>query len=396
MKALSLPFACLAALSTLPALHAVYAPIPLQEQGKALTFSLEVGEYYDSNIFGANTGRIESFVTQVTPRVDANYSLSDQSFLSAYYELQYMYFDSRPGDKNLFNNRLGLDFDHTFSEALFLSVSDDFGVIDNPQSAIVTGTPIQTDQSYISNFLQGELTWQATPVIAIINKYRNSYWDYDDSTLATQLDRMEHLYGLELDYDYLPDWTLVGEYRLKYNDYRNNALPKDSLSNFLLAGFDYQSSEQLSLLARAGVDFRDRDATSNETAPYGELTAVYQYAPRSFVSGAFTYGIFETTDTTQFLDSEDAIFIINTESYVTDFIVLSGAVTFQYSTLQQRPGNGIGDAIEKTWRLGAGVSYLPTPNWAVILTYDYDFVNSQVVTRNQVRNRVGISGRYTF
>ncbi len=396
MKALSLPLACLAAISILPVARAVYAPIPLQEQGKALTFSIEAGEHYDSNIFGANTAPTSSFITEVKPRIDGNYSLADQTFLSGYYELQYQYFENRPGDKNIFNNRLGLELDHTFTEALFLSLADDLAFIENPQSAIITGAPLQTDQSYISNFLDFAVTWQATQTIAIVNKYFNGYWDYDDSLLATQLDRMEHLYGLEVDYDYLPEWTIVGEYRFQYNDYRNNVVPKDNHSNFLLAGFDYQTTEQLSILARVGVDFRDRDAASNETSPYGELTAVYQYAERSFVSAAFTYGIFETTDTNQFLDSEDAIFVLNTESYVTDFIVLSGALTYQYSTLQGRPGNGIGDAIEKTTRFGAGVSYLPTPNWAVILTYDYDFVNSEVYTRNQVRNRVGVSGRYTF
>lgn len=396
MKALSLPLVCLAATCFFPVARAVYAPIPLQEQGKALTFSLEAGEHYDSNIFGANTGTISSFITEVKPRVDANYSLTDQTFLSAYYELQYQYFDSRPGNKNLFNNYLGAEVDHTFSEALFFSGTDDLAFVQNPASAIVTGTTAQSDQSYLGNFLDLALTWQTTETIAIINKYRNSYWDYKDSTLAQQLDRMEHLYGLEANYDYLPEWTLVGEYRFQYNDYRNNTVPKNNFSNFLLAGFDYQMLEQLSILARVGVDFRNRDSAPNETSPYGELTAVYQYAERSFVSAAFTYGIFETTDTTQFLDSEDAIFILNTESYVTDFIVLSGSITYQYSTLQGRAGNGIGNAIEKTTRFGTGISYLPTPNWAVILTYDYDFVNSQVYARNQVRNRVGISGRYTF
>ncbi|WOO39745.1 transporter [Rubellicoccus peritrichatus] len=375
-------------------LFAVYAPIPIQEQGKALTFSIDAGGYYDSNIFGSETTPVQSYVAEINGRLTANYSLTDQTFLSAYYDLEYLYLENRPGDKNLFNNRLGASVDHTFSPTMFLSVSDDFSLIQNPDSAIIASAPLQTDQSYLGNVFDIAFTMQVLEKLALVNKYRNYYINYDDSNLAQQLDRMEHLYGLELDYQYLPEWTIVGEYRFKYNDYRNNAPPKNSASNFLLAGFDYQFLEQLTLLARVGVDFRDRDSAPEETSPYGELTAVYQLGERSFVSGAFTYGIFETSDTTQFLDSEDAIFIVNSEVFVTDFIALSGSVLFQYSQLQGR--GGIPDADERTVRTGLGVSYLPTPNWAVIANYDYDFINSDVPGRSQVRNRIGLSGRYTF
>lgn len=394
MKSLlcSLAGLCLPVVSAL----AVYAPIPIQQQGKALSFALEAGEYYDSNIFGASTGRVSSFVTEVKGRVIGNYSATDQTFISGYYELQYLYFENRPGKKNLFNNFLGASLDHTFGPTLFLSISDDFAIVDNPESAVVAAGPIQTDQSYIANFLNASLTWQVTERTSLINKYRNTYYDYDDSTLAQQLDRMEHLYGLQVDYLLQPRWTLVGEYRFEYNDYRNNAVPKNNFSNFLLAGFNYQLLQEVMIMVRTGVDFRNRDSAPNETSPYGEITAVYQFAERSFVSGAFTYGIFETMDTQQFYDSEDAIFLVNSEVFVTDFIALSGSVLFQYSQLQGRPGNGFGDADERTVRTGAGISYLPTPNWAFIATYDYDFVNSDVPSRNQVRNRVGVSARYTF
>lgn len=377
-------------------LFSVYAPIPIQEQGKALTFSLEAGGYYDSNIFGSNTAPIESYVAEVTGRLTGNYSLTDQTFLSAFYELEYLYLENRPGDKNLFNNRLGASIDHTISPTMFISISDEFSLIQNPDSAVIASAPLQSDQSYLGNVFDFSFTAQVMEKLAVINKYRNYYINYDDSNLAQQLDRMEHLYGLELDYQYLPEWTIVGEYRFKYNDYRNNAPPKNSTSNFLLAGFDYQFLEELTILARVGVDLRNRDSAPDETSPYGELTAVYQLGERSFVSGAFTYGIFETSDTTQFLDSEDAIFLVNSEVFVTDFIAVSGSVLFQYSQLQGRAGNGFGDADERTVRTGLGISYLPTPHWAIIANYDYDFVDSDVPSRNQVRNRIGLSARYTF
>ena len=48
---LALPFVLLPTLAL-----AVYAPIPEQEQGKALTYRLGASVYHDSNIFGAATG----------------------------------------------------------------------------------------------------------------------------------------------------------------------------------------------------------------------------------------------------------------------------------------------------------------------------------------------------
>src|SRR5258708_3170495 len=88
-------------LALLPAIAlAVYAPIPEQEQGKALTYRLGASVSHDSNIFGAATGEISSMVYNFTAAISYNGSLDDQTFTSASYELSNDYMTDRPGEKN--------------------------------------------------------------------------------------------------------------------------------------------------------------------------------------------------------------------------------------------------------------------------------------------------------
>ncbi|WP_309383466.1 hypothetical protein [Cerasicoccus frondis] len=378
-----------------PALFAVYAPIPSQEKGEAFSGSLATGVYYDSNIFGSQNGRVSSVVGEVKPHLDYNQSITDQTFFSANYDLQVLWFENRPGgDDVLANNYLSGQLDHTFAPNIFASVSDFFSYTQNPESAIIAGAPLQTDQSFLFNRVDLQALWNITEIWSLEGKFRNQFWFYDDNNLADQLDRIQYAAGLELGYVFLPELTLVGEYDFEYNDYTNDSPPKSNYSHFVLGGVDYQLAERLVLEARLGAEFRIRESNPNRTSPYGELTAVYQLTERSYVAGAVTYGIFETTDTNSFLDQENLDLQLNFEYFVLPRVALSGSVLYQYAQLNGR--TGIADANEYTYRTGVGVTYMITDNWSTWINYDYDNVDSQVVGRSQVRNRVGGYVRYTF
>ncbi|MEO0795692.1 MAG: hypothetical protein AAFX93_11035 [Verrucomicrobiota bacterium] len=378
-----------------PVTFAVYAPIPTQERGDAFNASVTGGVYYDSNIFGAQDGRVSSVVGQVQPHFDYNQSLTDQTFFSADYDLEILIFENRPGDKSwLSNNRLGARVDHTFAPNIFASISNRFAYIQNPESAVVAGAALQSDQSYLTNNVELAVEWDVTEIWSLGAKYRNQFWFYDDNILADQLDRFQHIAGIEAGYVFLPELTLVGEYRFEYNDYTDNSPPKSNYSNFVLAGFDYNFAERLFILARVGAEFRIRENNPNRNSPYGELTAVYSLTERSYISGALTYGIFETTDTLSFLDQENLDLQLNIEYFVLPKVAVSGSGFFQYAQLNGR--TFVADADEYTYRAGVGISYLPTDNLTIWINYDYDFVDSQVNGRNQVRNRVGGYARYSF
>ena len=59
--------------------RAVYAPVPDQQQGRDISISLEAGLTYNSNIFGAATDPISSWIYEISPNLAFNSSLSDQT-----------------------------------------------------------------------------------------------------------------------------------------------------------------------------------------------------------------------------------------------------------------------------------------------------------------------------
>lgn len=392
---MKLPISSLTFLAATPALLAVYAPIPTQEQGEALSGSIAGGVYYDSNIFGSQNGRVSSVVGEIAPHVDYNHSFTDQTFFSADYDLQILIFENRPGsDDVITNNYLNARIDHTFAPNIFASISDNFSYTQNPESAVVAGGVLQTDQSYFYNQVELQARWNITEIWSLEGKFRNQFWFYDDNALADQLDRIQYATGVELGYQFLPELNLIGEYRFEYNDYTNDSPPKSNYSNYILAGFDYDLTERLIILLRGGAEIRIREGNPDRSSPYGEVTAVYSLTERSYVTGGFSYGIFETTDTTSFLDQENLDLTLDFEYFVLPKVALSGSLAYQYAQLNGR--GAVADANEYTYRAGVGVTYLITDNWAVWVDYDYDFVDSQVPGRNQVRNRVGGYVRYTF
>ena len=51
---------------------------------------------------------------------------------------------------------------------------------------------------------------------------------------------------------------------------------------------------------------------------------------------------------------------------------------------------------ETATRIGGALTYVPTKNWAISASYDFDHVKSDDPARSVDRHRVGISASYTF
>ncbi len=378
----------------LPALAwAVYAPIPEQEQGKPFTVTIEAGAYHDSNIFGSATGAIGSMVYSVAPKLAFNASVEKQTFVSASYQATFDYFDNRPTDKSLVSHDAALRLAHKFTQVSNIDLSEAFQVEKNPQS-LLAGVPLNADQSFQRNQFDGRLTTALDQKTGVVFKYRNLSFNYDDARLSQNLDRMEHLAGLELNNKFLPEITVVGEYRYQAINYDKVGGMKDKRSNYLLTGVDYALGKQLTLSGRAGVEDRKRAGERGTTAPYAELTWKYDYAEKSFVTAGYTYSLEETDNPALFTDTKLNRFFVNLQHAVTPMVVTSGSITVEPSTLLGR--RGLPDISETTTRLGLALTYMARKNFTVSATYDYDRVNSDARDRQQNRTRFGVSGRLYF
>jgi predicted porin len=372
---------------------AVYAPIPEQEQGKALSFRLGASVYHDSNIFGSATGAIGSMIYNISPAVLFNSSVSEQTFVSASYELSLDHYTDRPGSKDLashdFNGRVA----HSFTEATNLDLTETYQISRNPQS-LLNGVPLNVDQSLDRNEFDGRFTTSAGEKTGVVFKYRNEIFDYLDNTLGDSLNRMEQLAGLELSYAFLPETKLVGEYRYQDISYDHAGSTKDKQSNFFMGGVDYSPGRKLTISSRLGVEDRTRSGETSTTAPHVELSGRYAYAEASFFAAGYTYSIQEPSDTTRFTDSKVNSFFVNLQQQLSPLISASGSITYEPAQLLGRPG--FASINEDTTRFGLALSWLPNKNLTVSATYDLDHVDSEDPSRSQDRTRVGVSARLMF
>jgi len=380
-------------------LWAGYAPIPEQEQGKAWSVSLRAGAVYDSNIFGAPTKEISSEVFSASPKIAFNASVTDQTFVTASYQPTLDYFTDRPGDKSLLSHELLGRVAHAFSPTTTVDIMDFFQISKNPESLLpgVAGsnpTLLNTDQSFKRNQFDASFSTNVTEKTSTTVKVRSTEYRFDDATLGQSLDRTENLYGLAGSYDIVPEAKGVAEYRHQTIDYRSAGANKDKTSDFLLGGVDYKAAEKLTASARLGVEWRRRAGEKDQTAPSAELSLKYDYAEQSFVSGGYAYTLDESSDVANYTDTKVNRFFINLQHAIAPLIVASGSVDYEPSVLQGR--RGISNANETTLRFGAAISYLPTKNWTLSATYDYDRVNSDVAVREMVRSRTGLSATYAF
>jgi Putative beta-barrel porin 2 len=395
LQLMRLPRAILIAttLCICPAAWAVYAPIPVQEQGKDLSFSVESGITYNTNIFGAATDPISSFVFELAPDLTFNSSLTDQTFFSAGFRPTLDYFDNRPGEKLLYSQAVNARIAHSFSKTSDIDVSDAYSYDQNPE-ALLNGAPVNTDQTLQSNEFNARYTFAPTEQLGMVLKARSVYYDYINALLGDELNRFENLYGLEFDYTLLPDLKAAGEYRHQDVDYSNDPSSNNKHSDFLMGGFDYNVGPKLTASMRLGVEYRHRDGLSDETSPYAEFSLKYDYAKGSFVSAGYTYSLEETSNPLLFSDEKTNRMFVNIQHAFSPLLVGSASIDYEPSILVGRPGQV--DIDEDTTHGGVALTYLPTKNWTVTGSYDYDFVDSGISDRGLNRTRVGVSATVAF
>ena len=398
MKILSRALLVCGIAAALP-LRAAYAPVPEQDQGKDLTVSARAGISYDSNLFGAADGTVDSMIYTLAPRVSYNRSLTDQTFMSAGYGLTIDHFSDRPGDKTLDSHDLNLRLAHAFNKSTTIDINEVYMISRNPESLLpgIAGADprvLNPDQSFNRNQLDGRFTTPLNAKATLTVKARSVLFDYRDATLGRSLDRIENLYGVSADYAVLPEVKAVAEFRHQDVFYRKLGELKNKRSEYVMGGVDYAVARKLSVSSRVGVEWRQREAERDTTAPFAELSAKYDYTEKSFLVAGFGYNLEETSDTARFNDTKVKRIFVNVQHAVTALIVASGSVTYEPSTLQGR--RGVSNVEEDTIRLGGALSYLPTKNWVISASADYDRTSSDDPVRNLKRTRAGLIATYTF
>lgn len=373
--------------------RAVYAPVPEQDLGKSLVLTLKSGLGYDSNLFGGATSRVESAVFHFAPKVAWNASLTSQTFASVDYQPTVEYFENRPGERTLDSHVANLRFAHAFSATTTLDVLEVFRRERNPES-LLNGLPLNSDQSNNINEIDVSFSTAPTAKTSVTLKVRGLNIDYRDADIGRSLNRFEDIIGASGGYAILPEFKAVAEFRHQDVFYGKLGETKNKRSDYLMAGADYDIAKKLTLSGRVGTEWRHRSSERSTSAPYAEFTAKYTYAEDSFFSGGYMYTLEETSDTGRFTDTRVHRVFASMQHHVTALIVASASLTYEAAVLQGR--RAAANLAEDTVRGGVALTYVPTKNWSVALSYDADDVSSPDPTRVMVRHRAGLSASYSF
>lgn len=388
-----LALATLLMLSGAPLL-AVYAPIPEEEQGQGFSAQVTGGVTQDSNIFGAASNEIDSLVYHIAPQVALNASLSPRTFLTARYRLTLEHVVERPGDRTLDSHDVSLRLAHSFRPDTRLDVTESFQVVKNPES-LLAGLPLNTDQSFKLNVLDGRYETKLNPRLGGTLRARAVSYRFDNDSLARSLDRDEFLLAAAGAYSLLPETLLAAEVMYQDIGYDFGSASKDKTSRFLLVGFDYKPSPKLSGRVRVGWEDRRRRGERGEDAPYAEVSLKYDYGEASYVSGGYSYALEETSNLDLYTDTKVNRLFVNAQHFLTPMIAASTSVNFEPASLQGRSGVSP-NRDEDTIRLGLALTYQARRNWTVSATYDYDRVASDDLDRELRRTRTGVTARYAF
>lgn len=391
-------FWCVAVwLAAAPGARAVYAPIPEVEQGRLLTVYVAGGYYYDTNIFGAAEGAIESLVFQVQPTLMVNFSADDQTFVTASYQPSLDYFENRPGDQFLLSHSLSARVAHTFTPRLEGEISETFQIVKNPESLLpgIGGGLVNPDQSYDYNQLDGKLNYSVNKRTALKGKLRAVDFAYENPFLKRELDHAEYFAGVEAVRAARENLQVSAEYRYQAIRYDFGGAFKDKDSHFLFAGADYAQTKRTGYSARLGVEALLRKNGDNALLPYVELGVKHDYLDASFVSAGYTFSSQETSNLAAYTDMYSHHFFVNWQHAIAKTLLLSGAFDWQPSVLNGRK-HIAGDINESNLKLGCALTYSVRERWSVSLTCDYDLVNSDDSGRDLRRLRAGLRGRWVF
>ena len=394
-KALRLLMPVVAAV-VVPALRAVYAPIPEAERGQHVVVSLDTAVTYDNNIFGAPEGGTGSLVYEVVPDIKFNATPTAQTFVSGEYQLQADYFENRPGSKLVYSHMIDGRVAHAFSKVTNIDVDNSLSISHNPAS-LLNGVSVNGDQSALTDEFNARLTTALAEDTGLVLKARVADYDYLNAALGDSLNRYEDLFGAEFSHAVSGSLRAAAEVRHEDVGYVHSGGSNNKTSQFAMGGFDYSPDPKLSVTARLGAEWRHRADGTSATAPYAELTGRLEYGRQSYISAGYIYTLSEASDPTAYHDEAVNRLFATVQHALTARLVLSASADYEPSRLNGRAGLAVpvADVTETGTHAGVAATYM-AGRWRLSATYDYDYTDSQVFTRGMNRSRTGLRASVTF
>jgi hypothetical protein len=388
-----------------------------QQSTKWWNVSASLRGFYDDNISQASN-KEGSPGLEFEPSVGVNIP-REQTLMTAKYTFRLNYFADRPDEPVDYHHQFDARINHRFSERYTLNFENSFVYSSEPEVIAGGSVPVgfgRIDSTAVRNFANLDFNARLTRLVGVGIGYRNAFYDYQEDahdvvdpvdnpegvgSRSAMLDRVEHLIHVEGEYyfstttigflgyqfgllDYTSDdplGVIAGE--LTYPDERN------SLSHYFYVGGAHTFSQQLSGIARVGVQYLDYyNLDETDLSPYADISGTYTYLPGSSVR----LGVKVSHAATDLVGSNEltrdqlaTAFYANWAHRITAKI--TGNLFGQYIHSVFNGGDFDGET-EGFLNVGVSFNYQINSFVAANMAYSYDQLFSDIQFRDFDRNRV--------
>jgi Putative beta-barrel porin 2 len=197
--------------------------------------------------------------------------------------------------------------------------------------------------------------------------------------------------GLEARYLWRPRWTLLAEVR--HNTTTYDQQPRlNSTTNYFLVGTEFILSARLTGSLRVGMNFKQFDVGTNQSAPYVESSVAYRSTARSTISWNNRFGFEEAGS-----PDEERLVYRSTIGYTYAFTPrLKGFANI--NLLHEISTNTVTNTefAQDTFDSTIGLDYQITKRFGLNASYAFTIVNSNTGTNDYYRNRLYFGGQLNF
>jgi hypothetical protein len=351
---------------------------------------------YDDNVFASHSDRIGSAYNDLSFDLGSHIG-NQRSQLDGDLVLGLAYYWNRPGSSVDPNISLNLSSSYKLTPRLMVSLSSNLAYQAQPNFAIAGGVT-QNVGNYFIGSNEISLGYEWTQRVSTVTSYGLTTFWYENSTEATQQNRLEHLISEQLRYMLFPTVTLVAEYRFGYISYENSNTVSngnansDSYSHFLLAGADATLTPRLSFTFRGGVELRTflTPGGMETTFPYAESTLSYEYRPSCFFQWYNRLGL-EQSDFAETQYKEVYRTGIRVDHTFGQKLKAGASIYYSYNQYKQPFSFA-----ENNLDASATLSYAIYRSLSVQTGYTFTLQSSEIVFRDYYRNKIFLGASFAF
>lgn len=379
------------------------------EKVKPWSISGSLRGFYDDNYATqVSSAKQGSWGIEVSPSAKFKYD-SGQTQVDAGYTYDLKWYEKPDNEDQSHQFHVGLN--HKLTERYSLRASDTFVIAQEPEllSGGIVASPLRSTGSNIHNDGNFGFLTAVTEQFGVDLTYDNNLYSYQEETRAAQLDRDEHLAGIDLRWKFIPTTVGVLGYRYGETDYSHKVLQdsfgnaiessqRNSRSHYFLAGVDEDFTSQLKGSVRVGAQYFDYyKEGKTQTSPYADASLAYTYLKGDSITVGVKH-MHSATDilgnlyTDPVLDEEATVPYVSWTHKITPD--LTGNVVGQFQRGSFNGGSYDGQT-EDYYTISANLSYAINKFVSAEAGYSFDDLESSV-GRSYTRNRVYLGVRATY